>query len=83
MRKPKPDDYFSNGAFEFARFGRHIVSRNNMSPKQHQSYISKIKDNYQEIKKVINKKISEIKNDVLNAVNCDSTETPPFLCQSG
>lgn len=68
MRKPKPDDYFSNGAFEFARFGRHIVSRNNMSPKQHQSYISKFKDNYQEIKNVINKKISEIKNDVLN---CD------------
>lgn len=31
----RPDDYFSNGVFEMARFGRNTIVRNNRTPKQH------------------------------------------------
>ena len=30
----RPDDYFSNGAFEMIRFGKNTIVRNNRIPEQ-------------------------------------------------
>lgn len=35
-RRVRPDDYYRRGTFEIARFGKHVVMRNNMTPEQHQ-----------------------------------------------
>ena len=31
----RPDDYFSNGTFEMARFRKNTIVRNNRTPEQH------------------------------------------------
>lgn len=35
-KRVRPDNYFQHGPFEMARFGKHVVIRNNMTPEQHQ-----------------------------------------------
>ena len=35
MKRIAPDEYFNNGLAELARFGKHIVLKNNMSSNQH------------------------------------------------
>ena len=46
MKKVKPDDYFNNGIFEIARFGRHTILKNNMSTKEHTEYEQYLKSEY-------------------------------------
>ena len=38
--KNKPDDYYTNGIFELARFGNNVVLKNNMTPEMHEKYLS-------------------------------------------
>lgn len=54
----RPDDYFSNGTFEMARFGKNTIVRNNRTPEQHAAqmeylcteYASKYEDIAQKVK---------------------------------
>ena len=39
----RPDDYFSNGTFEMARFGKNTIVRNNRTPEQHEDIAQKVK----------------------------------------
>ena len=43
MMKIKADDYFNNGLFEMARFGKQTVMKNIMTPEQHSEYTQKLK----------------------------------------
>lgn len=67
-KKNKPDDYYSNGCFEMARFGKLVSLRNNMTPVQHAQYIDKLASNFEEAKNNINIKIQKIRNLISN---CD------------
>lgn len=66
MRKIKPDEYFNNGSFELARFGKNIYAKNIMSDKQHSTLINGLKGQYDEMKSAIEIKIDEIRKDVLS-----------------
>ena len=54
----RSDDYFSNGVFEMARFGKATIVRNNRTPEQHAAqmeylcteYTSKYEDIAQKVK---------------------------------
>ena len=37
----RPDDYFSNGTFEMARFGKNTIVRNNRTPEQHAAQMAR------------------------------------------
>ena len=51
MKKIKPDEYFSNGLIEVARFGNTVVTHNNMTEEQQKQWISWLSDHYTEEKK--------------------------------
>lgn len=68
MKKVKPDDYFNNGIFEMARFGRHTILRNNMSTKEHIEYEKYLKSEYPKQISRINNEIKKIREEVLK---CD------------
>ncbi len=53
MKKIKPDDYFSNGIFEVARFGNTVVAHNNMTEAQHKDWISELASHCNEEKEII------------------------------
>lgn len=65
MKKIKADEYFNNGIFEMARFGRHTIIKNNMSEKQIQDYKSQLKKLYTTKILEINNEIEKIKEDIL------------------
>ena len=46
MKKIKPDEYFSNGLIEVARFGNTVATYNNMTEAQHKQWISGLADLY-------------------------------------
>lgn len=48
-RGPTPDDYFSRGPLEFARFGRLIIGRLNASEQQHAEMQARMAGSYPEI----------------------------------
>ncbi len=62
--KIKADDYFNNGLFEMARFGKHTFMKNIMTPSQHQRYVKSLKLDYIELKKEIDSLISIIRDKV-------------------
>jgi hypothetical protein len=68
MKRVKADDYFSNGLFELARFGRHTLIKNTMTPRQHKEYIKTIKSQYIDLKDEINDKVHSLRNKV---IHCD------------
>ena len=53
MKKIKPDECFSNGLIEVARFGNTIVTHNNMSEEQQKEWISGLASHYTEEKDMI------------------------------
>ena len=61
MKKIKPDEYFSNGPFEVARFGNTVVTHNNMTEEQHKEWISRLASHYIEEKEKIDTIIEKIK----------------------
>lgn len=61
-KKIKPDDYYNNGHFELARFGRVVSMRNNMTQEQQKLYIDYLAEHYQEVKDKITCKINKIKD---------------------
>lgn len=68
MKKVKTDDYYNNGLFELARFGKHTLLKNTMTSKQHKKYINVIKSQYTDLKDEINAKVQSFRNKV---IHCD------------
>ncbi|NLC93474.1 MAG: hypothetical protein GX677_08455 [Treponema sp.] len=68
MKKEKPDDYFNNGEFEIARYGKHVSMKNIMSKTQQESYINKLASSYDGIKDEIDKLVIKIREKV---TSCD------------
>ena len=60
----KPDDYFSNGVFEVARFGKNVVLHNNMTPEMHTEYLQFLAGKYDEKVGLINNLIEKIRKNV-------------------
>lgn len=58
----RPDDYARFGPIEIARFGKEVVMRNNMTDEEHQDYINRLADQYQEIKEKVDQLVSEIRD---------------------
>ena len=75
MKKIKADEYFNNGIFEMARFGRHTIIKNNMTKKQIQDYKSQLKNLYHDKILEINNDIKIIKEDILK---CDPLQLLSF-----
>lgn len=61
MKKIKPDEYFSNGLIEAARFGNTVITYNNMTEEQYKQWISGLADHYIEEKEKIDAIIENIK----------------------
>ena len=64
MKKIKPDECFSNGLIEVARFGNTIVTHNNMSEEQQKEWISGLASHYTEEKEKIDTIIEKIKKKI-------------------
>lgn len=60
----KPDDYFSNGIFEVARFGKNVVFHNNMTPEMHEEYLKFLASKYDEKVELIDNLIEKIRKNV-------------------
>lgn len=75
MKKVKPDDYFNNGIFEIARFGRHTILKNNMSAKEHAEYEKFLKADYPKQILKINSGIKKIREEVSK---CDPIQLLSF-----
>lgn len=75
MKKVKPDDYFNNGIFEIARFGRHTILKNNMSTKEHTEYEQYLKSEYPKQILKINSEIKKIREEILK---CDPLQLLSF-----
>lgn len=59
-KKIRPDDYYNNGFFEIARFGKIVSMRNNGTPEMNQRYQEMLADNYEIVKNEIDENIQEI-----------------------
>lgn len=79
--KIKADDYFNNGLFEMARFGKHTVMKNIMTPRQHQQYVKTLKSKYMDLKDEIDVLVSVIRAKVTqcNTVQLLSFSADMFL----
>ena len=79
MKKKKniqPDDYFSNGIFEVARFGKNVVLHNTMTPDMHAKYLEFLAAKYDEKVELIGNLIEKIRENVLL---CDAKNLMNFL----
>lgn len=70
-----PDDYYSNGFFELARFGRNISMRNTMTPEEHKEFLALTANKYDGAEKEIDKIVSIIRQKVSA---CDPLELMNF-----
>jgi hypothetical protein len=59
-KRAAPDDYFRKGAFEMARFGKHVVIRNNMTPEQHEQFMKHCADRLPAVTAEIDEHVSAI-----------------------
>ena len=60
----KADDYFNNGVFEFARYGKVVSMRNLSTPEQHAQMQAFYKEEYPKVKDRIDKKVKKIKEKI-------------------
>lgn len=72
----KPDDYFSNGIFEVARFGKNVVLHNNMTPEMHERYMDYLVSKYDEKVEHIDSLIENIRK---NVSLCDAKSLMNFI----
>lgn len=63
-----PDDYFSNGVFEIARFGKNTIIRNNRTPEQHAAQMEYLRMEYPSKYEDIVQKVKSLKEKV---TQCD------------
>jgi len=64
----QPDDYFSNGEFEIARFGTNTLLKNNRTSEQQKAYMEYLQEEYTTKYRIISQKIGELKE---KTVQCD------------
>lgn len=64
----RPDDYFSNGVFKMARFGKNTIVRNNRTPKQHSAQMEYMRTEYTSQYKKIALEVKSLKEKV---AQCD------------
>ena len=64
----RPDDYFSNGTFEMARFGKNTIVRNNRTPEQHAAQMEYLRAEYASKYEDIAQKVKSLKEKV---TQCD------------
>lgn len=79
MKKEKPDDYFNNGEFEIARYGKHVRMKNIMNITQHESYVKRLASSYDGIKDEIDKLVIKIREKV---TSCDPVLLLSFAADS-
>ena len=72
----KAEDYFSNGVFEMARFGKNIVMRNNSTPEQHAAQMEYLCGEYPSKYKHIEDSLLALKEKVLR---CDPYKLLMYL----
>lgn len=61
IKSPKPDEYFSNGISEMARFGNSVIMRNNMTAEQHEKMRRAFIENYRCKADEISNKVDEVR----------------------
>ena len=71
----EPDDYFNNGSVEIARFGTNTILKNNMTDKQRERIVNKLRKKYPKLQKKINKLVKSIRNQVSK---CDPIQLLSF-----
>lgn len=59
-KKIRPDDYYNNGFFEIARFGKLVSMRNNGTSEMNKRYQEMLADNYDILKSKIDENIKKI-----------------------
>lgn len=64
-KSESPDDYYSNGLFEVARFGRNTIVKNNRSPEQHAAHLKYLRTEYKSRYEEIVCKINAIRDEVI------------------
>lgn len=64
----RPDEYFSNGIFEMARFGKNTIIRNNQTPEQHVVQMKHFCAEYASKYEDISKKVKSLRE---NVAKCD------------
>lgn len=75
MNNERPDDYFNNGVFEIARFGKHNIIKNNMTAEQHKKFVNVLTKKYPQRKKKIDKLVKKIRKHVSK---CDPIQLLSF-----
>lgn len=78
--KKHPDDYYNDGIFEMARFGKNIIMKNNITSKQHKQLTEKLIGKYDEMMYEINDKVVLIKDKILK---CDPVQLLSFSADMG
>ena len=64
-QKPaKADDYYNNGLFELARYGKVVSMRNLSMPEQRAQMQALYKEEYPKVKERIDEKVKKIKNEI-------------------
>ncbi len=71
----EPDNYFSNGKIEMARFGTNTFLKNKMTEIQHKRLRKKLQRKYPKIKKRIDRCVSSLRKQVSK---CDPIELLSF-----
>jgi len=59
-KRTAPDDYFRRGPLEIARWGKHVIMRNNMTPEQHRKYMQCLAGQLPEVTKEIDGHVTAI-----------------------
>ena len=79
--KIKADDYFNDGIFEMARFGKDTILKNHMTEEQHKIFMEHLKLEYEPKKREIDALIVEIKEKVVrcNPIELLSASSDMFL----
>ena len=62
MKQRKPDEYFSNGLLEIARYGKLTQIKNIMSPEEHQNYVQRKKLEYDTLKQKIDNLVHHLQH---------------------
>lgn len=60
----KTDEYYNDGLFELARYGKVASMRNLSTPEQHAQILAFYKEEYPKVKERIDQKIQKIKNEI-------------------
>lgn len=64
QRLVKTDEYYNDGLFELARYGKVVSIRNLSTTEQHKQMLAFYKEEYPKVKERIDEKIQKIKNEI-------------------